>query len=407
MYIRHTVSRIVILLAAVLPAVLLSSCTDDGRETGSENMVMLYRDTVAYDHTGQFVSIKSSVDWSISLGYDGTEAGWAEVSPDEGSGDRNNVMLIYSENMDTVSRKVSLNVAFSDGEQITVTLVQSGSPGVPGDDSGSGSEPDPWRDLESDPYQSGWMELPAVVENDDCTFYSHDMTVSGRTVRNYSFLYDRDNLLSHWVAYPLNSGLIGSGGRTGEWGYDPLVPRNEQPVLFSGYRGNYDRGHQQPSADRLNYNANVQTFYFTNMTPQFGRNFNQSIWAGLEDQVRNVARSSDTLYVVTGCVLDGSLGVAYDNEGKEVTVPGAYFKALLRYSASSGTGYGGYAAAGFWLEHRSYGSTVITEDMCKSIDELEELTGLDFFVNLPDKIGPTLAAQVEAQNPDNVGIWWN
>lgn len=344
---------------------------------------------VPYTAGSLTVSVTASGSWLLSLYYsDGADA-WADLSVSSGRGSTDGIVLSYGENTSGTSRSL-LVILTSDGQDVAVTFTQLSEDGS----SVSGTYP-------------GWMELPAVVENDDCTFYSHDMTVSGRTVRNYSFLYDRDNLLSHWVAYPLNSGLIGSGGRTGEWGYDPLVPRNEQPVLFSGYRGNYDRGHQQPSADRLNYNANVQTFYFTNMTPQFGRNFNQSIWAGLEDQVRNVARSSDTLYVVTGCVLDGSLGVAYDNEGKEVTVPGAYFKALLRYSASSGTGYGGYAAAGFWLEHRSYGSTVITEDMCKSIDELEELTGLDFFVNLPDKIGPTLAAQVEAQNPDNVGIWWN
>ena len=74
MFHKHKVLRIVILLAVMLPAVLLSSCTEDeGREVMGEKAVRLSRDTVAYDHTGQFVTIESSVDWSISLSYAGTQ----------------------------------------------------------------------------------------------------------------------------------------------------------------------------------------------------------------------------------------------------------------------------------------------------------------------------------------------
>ena len=202
----------------------------------------------------------------------------------------------------------------------------------------------------------------------------------------------------------MNSSLIGNGSRTDEWDYDPLVPREEQPVLFKAYKGGYDRGHQLPSADRLSRAANEQTFYFTNMTPQLGSRFNQSIWENLEGKVRNWARAADTLYVVTGCVLDHTLGVAYDNNGKAVTVPGGYFKALLRYKQSSSIGFGGYVAAGFYLEHNNYSDNVITDDMIMSIDELEEKTGIDFFVNLKDKL-PTLADRIEAQDPLSVGIW--
>ena len=248
-----------------------------------------------------------------------------------------------------------------------------------------------------------WMELPAVEQNDDCKFYSHDMRLAGRTVRNYSFLWDRDNLVAHWVAYPLNSSLIGNGDRTDEWGYDPKVPKDEQPVLFNGFQGGYDRGHQLPSADR--YTDNESTFYFTNMTPQLG-SLNQKMWEALESRVRDWARTADTLYVVTGCVLEGSLGTARDNNGTAVTVPGGYFKAVLRYQPSSSIGYGGYVAAGFFFEHRSYGNGSITSDMGMSIDELEERTGLDFFVNLKEKY-PTLADKIEAQDPATVGLWWN
>ena len=373
MYIRHTVSRIVILLAAVLPAVLLSSCTDDGRETGSENRVMLYRDTVAYDHTGQFVSIKSSVDWSISLGYDGTEAGWAEVSPDEGSGDRNNVMLIYSENMDTVSRKVSLNVAFSDGEQITVTLVQSGSPGVPGDDSGSGSEPDPWRDLESDPYQSGWMELPAAEIADSIAFVCHRTEIAGMEKRNYSMLYDAGSRIALWVAYPLCSEYVGSG-RTDAWGFDPKIPDKYEPVLNHGWpeRG-FDRGHQIPSGSRnANTDMNRQTFYYTNMTAQVS-SFNQGLWANLENRVRGFASTCDTLYVITGPLFDSEdpaqRRYTEDNNGNSVVVPDGYFKVVMRYTLPDT-----YYSVAFVYDNMDYGrGNPDRSDMC-SVSEVEDLS---------------------------------
>ena len=251
-------------------------------------------------------------------------------------------------------------------------------------------------------------EIPETVkENSDYQYVTHFIELNGKTVRNYSYYYSPDDRIAVWVAYPLNTGLIGSGSRTDDWGYDPKVPRDEQPTLFSGYDGDYDRGHQLPSADRLNRAANKATFYFTNMTPQIGRWFNQSIWANFEGTVRNWAEASDTLYVVTGCLLEGSRGKAYDNDGKAVTIPGAYFKALLRYSRSSTMSIGPYSAAGFYFEHKSYGQGTITDEIRMSIDELEAITGMDFFVNLADKVGAAKAAEIEAQDPDDVGFWRN
>lgn len=333
------------------------------------------------------VSVQASGRWALALYCQDGGSDWAGISKNSGNGSDASIVLSYSENQSEESRSAAVVLTVG-GKDYIRTFVQLG------------------KDIVISPVvHPAWIELPEIEEDDDCHFYSHDMTLaSGERCRNYSFLWDRDNLVSHWVAYPLNSSLIGTGSRTDEWDYDPLVPREEQPVLFRGYQGGYDRGHQLPSADRLSRAANEQTFYFTNMTPQLGTRFNQSIWANLEGKVRDWARSADTLYVVTGCVLDHTLGVAYDNDGKAVTVPGGYFKALLRYKQSSSVGFGGYVAAGFYLEHNNYSDNVITDDMIMSIDELEEKTGMDFFVNLKDKL-PTLADRIEAQDPLSVGIW--
>ena len=187
---------------------------------------------------------------------------------------------------------------------------------------------------------------------------------------------------------------------------DPKLSSAEQPILYSAYVGGYDRGHQLPSADRLSYNDNVKTFYFTNMTPQLN-SLNSNLWASVESQVRSWASKSDTLYVVTGCVVNGSTKKAYDNNGKAVTVPVAYYKAVLRYMSTSTVGHSGYMALGLYLEHKAYSEKKLTKAMTMSIDELESKLNIDLFPNLSNKIGESAANTIEAEVPANVTWWWN
>ena len=394
MFHKHKVLRIVILLAVMLPAVLLSSCTEDeGREVMGEKAVRLSRDTVAYDHTGQFVTIESSVDWSISLSYDGTQDGWAKVSPESGSGSVNNVMLTYSANGSGESREVALNVSFSDGELVTVTLVQTGDPNASGGDEPDPDPDDPWPGLESDPYQSGWMELPAVEDEEGRAFIYHTAEVDGQQKRNYSMLYDAAGRIALWVAYPLCGDYIGSG-RTDAWGYDPKIPDEYEPLLNHGWpeRG-FDRGHQIPSRN-ANTAMNRQTFYYTNMTAQVSR-FNQGLWANLENRVRGFVSVCDTLYVVTGPIFDSGEPERWteDNAGNPVAVPDGYFKAVLSYNISTST----YYSVAFVYDNEEYSrSNPTASDMC-SVSEVEAITGFTFFNNLPQSVARSVKNQCEPE----------
>ena len=252
-----------------------------------------------------------------------------------------------------------------------------------------------------------WLELPETKDDDGLDFYTHDQITDGKTIRSWSFDYDSKALLSHWIAYPLNKKLKGSGSRSDQWGLDPKVPASKQPVLYTTYKSNngkkYDRGHQIPSADRLDYDANVKTFYFTNMTPQLS-GLNQASWANLETRVREWSESFDTLYVVTGCSVKGSTEVAYDNDGKAVTVPTGYYKALLGYKKSGSVGNssqnGGYIGCAFWFDHVDYADDFMEKAM--SISELEEKTGVNFFVNLPAATDAAKAKAIE----ENRDSWW-
>ena len=398
MFHKSFVLRIVILLAA-MPAVLLSSCTGDRDDTlPKDNSLSLAYDSVAYDHTAQFVTVTSSDDWTISLSYSGQDTGWASVSPESGSGSRNNIMLTYSENDSSYVRTVILTVRFSGGDSLSAVMLQGGNPNVSG---GDDPDPDPWPGLESDPYQSGWLELPAVMEQEGTAFVYHMTDIDGQTKRNYSMFYDAARRIALWVAYPLCSEYMGSG-RTDDWGFDPKIPDRYEPVLYRGWpEGGFDRGHQIPSGSRnANTDMNRQTFYFTNMTAQNSR-FNQGLWASLENRVRGFASVCDTLYVVTGPIFDSDVPEdsrwTEDNNGNMVAVPDGYFKVLLQYEVSTAE----YYSVAFVYENRDYGrSNPEASDMC-SVSEVEEMTGYIFFNNLPQSVAGSVKDQLE---PDRWGF---
>ena len=219
--------------------------------------------------------------------------------------------------------------------------------------------------------------------------------------RNYSFAWSQKDLVSVWIAYPLNKTYTQKNvDRTDAWAYDPVLGKKLSSAPFSYYAGDYARGHQLPSADRLcSTSANKQTFYGTNIVPQLNEH-NEGIWSNLEGKVREIANSSDTTYVVTGCVVEGSEEITTDSDNKNMTVPVAFFKALLRYQKGAKTEWTG---AAFYTEHKNYTNKDL-KAISMSIDELEELTGIDFFVNLPAKVGADTASAIESTDPTTISI---
>lgn len=384
----------------------LSSCGSGGKEDVLPPTVEVKTAVVEAGGYSQFIYVKASSSWRITItSVDGGEpVDWIIADPSSGSGDMD-VTLKVEENKSEKERSAVITVENSAGKA-SKTISQKAK--------GSEVKPDPTPSGGNLSPKTGWMELPAIPEGMDA--FTHSMTVGSVSTRNYSFLWDYDNLVAPWVAYPLCKWNIGNNiKRTNAWGLDPLLSEGKQPVLFRGFsegnNGWYARGHQIPSADRLtSYESNSMTFYGTNMTPQIQDGFNGDIWATLEGKVRSWANSSDTLYVVTGCVIDYPEGqtvkYALDNYGKKVTVPTAYYKVVLRYMKSSTIGYSGYSACAVWLDHKVYSSSSINSSYSMSVDDLEKKTGIDFFVNLPAKVGEETAAKIEAEDPAKVSWWW-
>ena len=376
------------------------SCEKPSGETPLE--VSLKNTSVTSGKGQQFVSVRCSGDWTLSLAADEGEVDWAGLSVTSGKGDKSNVILTYQANTGEESRELRVVLA-SGSRSVECSMVQLAAGERP--EEGPDEDPQPVPDL--DLTKTGWLELPAM-DNPDLGYYSHSFQMNGKTYRNYSFGWSQDDLVAVWVAYPLCKFYTNKTvGRTDAWAYDPLLGSAYSSAPFGGYGGSYARGHQLPSADRLCCkDANVQTFYGTNLTPQLNGH-NEGIWQALEDRVRTIANNSDTTYVVTGCMVRNPIGTTTDSDGKEMSVPSHYFKALLRYSKASTLGQ--WSAAGFYLEHRNYSKGSSGYDfkaVSMSIDELEEKTGLDFFVNLPAKVGEEQAAKLEAQDPANSSVWW-
>ena len=389
-------------VAAVLVAVcglVMTSC-EQQEKAGDALTVSLQSVSVGPEKGSQFVSVKCTGSWTLRIVAEDSEVTWASLNMASGVGNKNGVILSYDAN--TTDAERSVDVVIDNGTRRAFsTLTQSARSVGPTPNPNPNPEPEPTPE-ENLSSKTGWLELPAM-DDPNLGYYSHSFKMNGMTYRNYSFGWSQKDRVALWVAYPLCKLYTnGNVGRTEAWALDPLLGNNSA-APFSGYAGDYARGHQVPSADRQCCDdANAQTFYGTNMTPQLNAH-NEGIWSSLENKVRKLANTSDTTYVVTGVIVSASSKKEKDSYGMSVTIPDAYFKVLLRYSKSSTLGQ--WNAAAFYLEHKAY-SVGLGKEHSMSVDELEKMTGVDFFVNLPAKVGADQAAKIEAADPANVALWW-
>ncbi len=236
------------------------------------------------------------------------------------------------------------------------------------------------------------LEFPKVKGGKVLIHYTNDQYGI-----NYSVEWDTEKKAQRWSCYQLDSKTLQQNtsrysSNNNQYPHDPLLPNNLYLSQDCIRNSGYDHGHICPSADRLySEEANYQTFFLTNMQPQY-KAFNGSLsgnekykndwspWYRLETQVRSWAnsQSTETLYVVKGGTIEDDQ-VFPDKLKGEMLVPKYFFVALLLKNSQ------GYKAIGFWMEHKgSYDKKLPLADYAVNISELEQLTGIDFFCNLPD-----------------------
>jgi endonuclease G len=393
------------LVAVALGAAVAVSC-----EQKIERIPVLTLENTTIGNGGgsQFLEVASDSDWTISVEY-GMGTGWVHFSQTSGPAGIMNIAVTFdpNENKSVRSATIKLKTASYPVEGKswgTLKIKQAGSL--------AGTLPQ-------------WLELPAIEATEKMmVFGSYDMegvkyknrAESG--LRNYSFYWDVDGLVSIWVAYPLNKDLYGNGKYDYQWTADPILTEQgvyQPDITEHSYGGRdwnddlWNRGHQMARADRQLTQASVMSScYPTNITPQ-GSKFNGGIWGSLEVAVRNKAGSSkmdpkkDTLYVVTGCTQEGSNTWTSSYYQREVKVPSAYFKALLRKQGTN------YSAVGFYLPHNAETETDNYMNYIYPISELETKLGYKLFVNLelvPELDAAAIAAIKSPADPTAVFNAW-
>lgn len=230
--------------------------------------------------------------------------------------------------------------------------------------------------------------MPGDPNADDSDNYVSMFKVGA--ARNYSYLFDKSMYTTMWVAYPLYGSVMG-GKSSASWKPNPNLDESAQINIWSGSYGveDYSRGHLLPDASRDgNSEMLKQAYYATNQVPQIQNSFNGGIWSSLENGVRTEAKS-DTLYVVTGVAFKkdgGSESIKYikpQHDTKQCPVPNYFYKVVMKVKRSDGA-VTSASTVGFWFEHKTYSGSYI--NYAVSVDEIEEWTGMDFFVNLPDNV---------------------
>lgn len=203
----------------------------------------------------------------------------------------------------------------------------------------------------------------------------------------YTVSYNPEWRIPNWVAYELTAQETqGTEPRAKHFEPDPDV-KGVCPETRDYSNSDYDRGHMAPAGDmKWNEQAMRESFYMSNICPQ-NHNLNDGDWKFIEEKARSWATKFGKLYIVCGPIVSQNpqtIGYA------KVAVPDAFFKVFLCKND------GKWQAIGFLCKneagHRRLSS------YCKSVDEIESLTGIDFFPKLNDKVEAEIEADYELES---------
>ena len=220
----------------------------------------------------------------------------------------------------------------------------------------------------------------------------------------YALSYHRTRAIPNWTSWHLDSSWLGSTTRQDDFRPDPTLPSGWYQVTPADYSNSgFTRGHHTPSGDRTNsIPDNSATFLMTNMMPQSAGN-NNGPWEKLESASRAIVGQGNELYIVAAGVGTGGIGtsgtVTNTISGGKVTVPAYTWKVILvlpvgnndvsRVDANTRTiavimpNIDSISAEG-WQKYLA------------TVDQVEALTGYDFFSNVPVSIQNVIESRVDA-----------
>ena len=201
--------------------------------------------------------------------------------------------------------------------------------------------------------------------------------VSEQIIKKKSYIasYNKDTKIANWVAWHLTSEHTeGSIGRGNMFHEDEEVPSPKATV--EDYKGSgWSRGHMCPAGDnKWDAEAMYQSFSLINVCPQ-NASLNSGLWNSLEIDCRNWAKRFHDIYIICGPVF-----FQQDHEVigiNEIYVPEAFFKVVLCLNGKP---------KGFGVIVKNTAGNKKKDIYYNSIDQVERITGMDFFPLLSDDV---------------------
>jgi DNA/RNA endonuclease G (NUC1)/outer membrane lipoprotein SlyB len=306
------------------------------------------------------------------------------------------------------TRVITPNVSFTAGEVCTVTLFAANITDQDLDDSMPNTDTlRPGNKVWSFTVATG--AAPPYGSDVHLTMGNPSNAVADVNIPNdylmmkpaYALSYNRDKGTPNWVSWHLETAWYGTLSRVDTFRPDPAVPPTWYRVqAFDFFTTGFDRGHMTPNADRDNQNripVNQETYLMSNMVPQAPDN-NQGPWADMENALRALTDAGNELYIVSGPAGvggTGSSGFMTTVAGGHVTVPASTWKVVLvlpkgdndiaRVTAATKT-IAVIMPNIQGIRNNDWNSYITT------VDDVEALTGYDFFANIPDAIENAIEA---------------
>ena len=211
----------------------------------------------------------------------------------------------------------------------------------------------------------------------------------------YSLSYSRDNGGPNWVSWHLDTSWLGSTPRQDDFRADTTLPTGWYRVQATDYAGSgFDRGHMCPSADRtVTVAANSSTFLMTNMIPQLPAN-NQGVWANLESYSRTLVSQGNELYVISG-----GHGLQHFIANGRVAVPAQTWKVIIVLPVGSND-VSRVTTSTRTIAVVMPNSGTIGSDWRAyrvSVDQVEAITGFDFFSNVSSGVQAVIEGVIDNQ----------
>lgn len=191
--------------------------------------------------------------------------------------------------------------------------------------------------------------------------------------KGYTTSYNRETKNPNWVAWHLTREHTRGQNQRKQMLFTEDLDVKPRATNNDYYNSRYDRGHMCPAGDnKWDKEAMTQSFLFTNICPQ-NHGLNKYEWNDLEIKCRDWAREYGAIDIVCGPIYD-SKNLRTIGKNK-VWVPVAFFKVILCRR-------GGTKAIGFI--YRNEGKRQTLQQAVRTVDEVEALTGIDFFPALDD-----------------------